>query len=470
MNFSMNFVKNRKILTRLTGLFFIQLLLIFAFVLFGAFVSNNADVNEPWTGGNVKFITKDSSLSSRASKTEQQYSTPTFKTIVKNDNFHDHFVVLRENVSISPDISEQIQIKRICFKEGYLQTTESHRASYDVNNKTEDYSEFPACLCRPEWHGSACSLPEIIWRAFIASRQPMNHTPTFTKHPHNIFYIISSVTIINIETLEIQMLELIDLVNVFILCDVIKADDPSILMRHQMNKGFLHNYKKQILLLRDDSCSASNIYRQMKRIFGRTMRPLDVLLYSHNDEILNRKAINFFKWHNKWHQPLRFRLKYNVYGFFFQHPDNTAIRSIACQINVLEQFYRSDPDSILENHKSPTILTVGDLNHYGGWLCEYCHQPIDIIKKLHLDSKSLANKTSDPFKDNYHRKPVINIEYIQNLIQYGHYIDGKLELHKLRHYQDKYFTPESVAKNRWKFDNIVSNFYSNWDDDLEGDY
>lgn len=471
MKVSMNFVKNRKILTRLSSLCLIQLLLIFAFVLFGAFVSNNVDVNEPWTGGNVKFIAKDSSSLLHPSKTELQYITPTFMKIVKNDNFHNQFIIVQEEVTISSDIPEQMTIKRICFKDGIHQPIDSIRASHNVNNKTEDYADFPACRCRQDWHGHACSQPEIIWRAFMASRQPMIHPPKFTRHPHNIYYIIDGVTSVNLETLEIQMMELIDIVNVFVFCDLIKADDPSLLLRNQINKGFLHKYKDQVLLIKDDSCSGANLYRNMKRIFSSQMRPLDVLLYGHSDEILNRKAVNYFKWHNNWHQPLQFRLKWNVYGYFFQHPDNTILRSVACQLNVLEQVYKSDPTKIIGNQQSSTILTVGDLNHYGGWFCEYCYQPIDIIRKLHLDSKFLANKSSDPLKENYHRKPVINIEYIQNLIQYGHYIDGKLELQKLRHYQEaKYFTPESVAKNRWKFDNIVTNFYSSWDDDLEGDY
>lgn len=305
----------------------------------------------------------------------------------------------------------------------------------------------------------------------MASRQPMNQSPKLTRHPHNIFYIINGVTSINLETLEIQLLELIGVVNLFVLCDLIKVEDPSLLMRHQMNKGFLNTFKDYVLLVKDESCSSANIYQQMKKILGSQMRSSDVLVNGHSDEVLNRKAVHYLKWHNNWHQPLRFRLRWNVYGFFFQHPENTVISSVACQVNVLEQFYKSDPETILANRQSPTVVTVGDLNHYGGWFCEYCHQPIDIIRKLHLDSKLLANKSSDPLKEMYHRKPVINIEFIQNLIQYGLYIDGKLELHKLRHYQDtKYFTPETVAKNRWKFDNIVTNFYSSWDDDLDGDY
>lgn len=466
MNFPIHFVKNRKILTRLSTLFFIQLLLIFAFVLFGAFVSNNVDVSEPWSGGNVKFITKDS-RTSISSKTPPQYETPTFMKIVKNDHFHNQFIAMQEEVRISADIPERISIRRLCYKEGVNQPNESHRASHDVNNKTEDYSEWVDCVCLPEWHGHACSEPEIIWRASMAARQPINPPPTITRQPHNVFYIINSVTSINLETLEIQMLELLSIVNLFVICDVVKASDSSLLMRHQMNAGFLHKNKEQVLLIKDETCSSSNIYRQMKKILGSQVKPLDVLISGHSDEILNKKAIKFLKWHNQWHQPLRFRLKWNVFGFFFQHPDNTVISSVACQISVLEQFYKSDPDMVAQ---SSTIVTMGDLNHYGGWFCEFCHQPIDIIRKLHLDSKLLANKSSDPLKESYHRKPVVNIEFIQNLIQYGHYIDGKLELRKLRHYQDKYFTPESVAKNRWKFDNIVTNFYSSWDDDLEGDY
>lgn len=449
---------------RLSSLFFVQLLLIFGFVLFGAFLSNNMSLNESLASGSVKFIRKEARIS-ESPKIQQIYETPTNFRVSQSEAFQKQFALISADVTISEDIPERMHLMKFCFIEG----SHEQRASQDVNNKTEDSSESPVCVCRPEWHGDACSQPEIIWRAFIASRQPINRSPRVTRAPHNVFYIIKDVTSINIETLEIQTMELDGIVNLFVLCDLVKSDDPSLLMRHQMKKGFLEKMKEKVLLVKDDTCSSLNIYKKMKKILGAQMRPLDVLINGHADEILNAKAINYLKWHNNWPQPLRFRLKWNVYGFFYQHPENTVTSSVASQLSLIDQFYGSDPDKILAN--SLSVVTVGDLNHYGGWFCEFCYQPIDIIKKLHLDSKILANKSSDPLKGNYHRKPIVNIEYIQNLIQYGHYIDGRLELTKLRHYQDsKYFTPDSVAKNRWKFDNVVTNFYASWDDDLEGDY
>lgn len=348
----MSFVKNRKFV-----LFFLQFLIVFAFVIFGAFLNNNVIDSEPWSVGNVKFLTKSSTLPSQKI---QQYSTPTFMKIVKNDPFHRHFVTIQEKVSISSVNSEQAQIRKTCFKEGTRQLNDSHRASH-VNNKTNDYDS-PACLCLPEWHGHACSEPEIIWRAFMGSRQPMNHPPEFTRHPHNVFYVIKGVTSINLETLEIQILELFDVVNLFVLCDVMGTENTSLSMQHQMNKGVLLLYKDQLLLLNDESCTSSRIYRKIKEILKTQIRQLDVIIFGNSDEIINKKAVNYLKWHNSWHQPLRFRLRWNVYGFFFQHPDYTIISSSACQVNVLEQFLKSDSGMFSTNHHSSTVMVVGDLN------------------------------------------------------------------------------------------------------------
>lgn len=447
--------------SRLPGLICLQLVVIVVFVLFGLFISNSIEINDSWADGNVKFIKSSSEkLNEEKFQVPSQffYSTPTFMKIKKNDDFNSVFHVSQRAIPISS--TESFQTLRVCFNEG-TESSSNRASQVQVTNKTENGDfDTPPCICNTLWHGSCCSEPEIIWRAFI--RQPMNQAPTITRNPHNIFYVISNVTLISLETLEMQILELSEVSNVFVLCDLEISDDPSLLMRHQLRKGFLHKFLDQILLIKDATCSRANIFRLMKRIFGSQMRPMDVLIFGNNDEILNRKAVNYLKWHNHWPQPLIFRMRWNVYGFFFQHPENTISSTVACQVNILEQTYKSNPDIIVK--KSSTLLTVGDLNHFGGWFCEYCAQPIDIIKKFHLDSK--YNKSSIALlRENYHRKPVINIEFVQNLIQQGIYIDGRTQLKKIRPYDNtKYFVPESVAKHRWKFENLVTNFYASWDD------
>lgn len=469
MNSLFNSVKFRRISSfyRLPGcLICLQLIVVLIFILLGTLISNNVEITQDsWIDGGVKFIKNASEKSLNLEKNEKLkiYSTPTFMKIKRNVEFNREFHVFQRNVQFSSDVSDRLQTTHNCFIKG----TESslNRALQEETNKTEngDFDSSP-CICKSDWHGSSCSEPEIIWRAFLKSRQPLSKPPKITKNPHHVFYVISNVSLVTVETLEIQMMEIADIVDVFVLCDLISTDEPTLLIRHHMNSGFLKTLHEQILLIKDVTCSRINILRQMRKIFGSQMKPLDVLIFGNTDEILNKRAVDYMRWHNHWPQPLVFRMRWNVFGFFFQHPENTILSTFACQLNVLEQVYKANPDNIIK--RKSQLLTIGDLNHFGGWFCEYCYQPIDIIKKLHLDSKLLANKSSTSLLNgNYHRKPIINIEFIQNLIQQGIYIDGRTTLSKVRSYEnEKYFVPECVAKNRWKFENVVSNFYASWDD------
>lgn len=469
---------------KLWKIFIIQLILICIFVLFGkTFIANPGDEVLQQLDGNVKFIDSKYQEPQDADKKTASENGRKFQIFRHPFNFSDLFYTFNQTISYGNDIDEHFTVSRHCFREGSSNLNEniSRRAFYNNkklmkknDTKTEivdDYfsngtslaiSSFSQqqeeCECHTDWHGKDCGLPEVIWRAFMKSQQPLKPAK-LVKTPHNLFYIINFVSSINLETLEIQVMELIDVVNLFILCDVVKSDDPTKLLRHQMNQGFLRDHKEQILLVKDDSCSAQNVYRKAKKLLAHQMRPQDVLIYSKPDEILSRKALHYFKWYENWPQPVKFRLKYNVYGFFFKHPENTIIGSMACQLNILEQFYKSDPELILNSDAVPFV--IGDLNHPGGFYCEYCYQPIDIIKQLNIINSSFNTNI-------FQQNTVINIEYVQSLITKGLYIDGKLELIKLKHYHEKkYYMPDYVAKNRWKFDNIAVNLFASWDTDLD---
>jgi beta-1,4-mannosyl-glycoprotein beta-1,4-N-acetylglucosaminyltransferase len=318
----------------------------------------------------------------------------------------------------------------------------------------------------------------------MTSKYPLNLSSPARRRPHNVYYMIET-TALSLESLEIQIMEVVDLVNLFILCDLVDSsssnshhssnsssnrgrkrlllspliigDDDNAndrLFRHHRDTGFLKTIRHQLVLVNDTKCTPRNVYQKFRQLLHpNDFCKEDILIFSKSEEILNRRAINYFRWYDNWPQPVRLRLKWLVYGFFWQHPESTAIGSVVSQLGILEEVYKSDPARMLD--AKPAIL-VGDLNHYGGWYCQYCAQILDIIKKLQFDKRSIATASY---------QLTVNTEYIQNLIATGLNIDGKQGLVKLRRYSDKYYSPEYVTKYSWKFDNIVINLFAKWEED-----
>lgn len=492
----------------LWGLLILQLFLIITFMIFGTIYINNQDDSTQSLSSSplppleqqqeqnsiVKFIQHSSSstqsliLSSSSSgshkSSSQQHHKPTTTTNkYQLKNFTDNFFTL------TPLTSENSQPTTVvCYRDGtdIIETTK-------IN----------ACKCLPEWHGNDCSQSEVLWRAFMTSKVPIQLSQP-RQIPHKLYYLIDT-TGISLETLEIQVMELYDLVDCYILCDI-KVSTSTMNNHHYYQRnnveegngvnndgdrggvggggvklidndedvkdlkfkiklqstGFLKNLtnSNKLILIEDRSCSPKNIYKKFRVNNLNNINLEDIIIYSKSDEILNRKSINYFKWYDNWPQPIRFRLKYTIYGFFWQHPETTIIGSVLCQLKVLENsLYKSDINKLIkyQNNHNNNGIVIGDLNHFGGWLCKYCYQPIDIVKKLQFDYK-LNNLI-------FNYKQIIDSTYIQNLITNGLYIDGKMGLIKLNRYNDKYYSPEYVYNNSWKFDNIVINLFASWDDD-----
>lgn len=373
-----------------------------------------------------------------------QYINDSHKKLVRNENINKFFIKL------SPNITRHHTTK-LCYKEG---TEWTQRASHD-DTKTDFSTNQTDCLCHPEWHGIACSIPEIIWRAFINPRQTVNHAPKVITKPNAVIYVVNKVSRINLETLEMQIMELVGVVNFFILCE--KSINST--LASNMNHGFFHKHREITLLLNDGECSGKFIYSQLKSTLGNDIKPMDIIIIGGPNEILNRKSIEFLKWHkNEWLHVLTFRLKWNVYGFFFQHPDKTITRTRAIHYQLLE--YLRDFDHITSSSQNTFI--VGDLNHYGGWYCEFCNQVSDIVNMINHEKI---------IKSHNHLSPVINKEFVENLIKSGKYVDGKKDLIKQHNYDDdKYFLPKTARNNRWKFENIITNYYGRLVDDIDDDY
>lgn len=333
-----------------------------------------------------------------------------------------------------------------CYREGIIE---------------EKAKNIKRCRCQPEWHGKDCGQPEVLWRAFLTSRVPLIVSQARLV-PHKVFYMITGY-FFSIDLLEIQIMELKNCVDLFIICN--KNQNETILNSKSLRKMNLpDNIHERILIINTNpNCTPKLVYQILKNnLVNNTMKSDDIFLISHNDQILNHKSIKYLKYYDNSPGLIKFRLKYNIYGFFWQHPENTRIGCAACSINQLEKNFKSDPNRLILTKK--TGIIVGDLNHIGGWLCEYCYQPNEIIKKLQIDTPTAI------FPKSTKNQP-IDSNYIQNLIARGLYVDGKLGLNRIHRYSDKYYAPEYVERNGRKFDNILSNIFLNFNDDiLDEDY
>lgn len=306
----------------------VQLILIAAVVLiFGSWDTNDFfDID-----ANVKFV-KNYSENAFTNGHESSRKSDVLQTLHKNGDFFKEFI----NTSLAGGDS-------LCFRDGI------------------EFGQNSSCQCKFDYHGKDCGQPEVLWRAFMTSKIPLNLSSP-RRQPHKIIYFIQS-TIISMETLKIQIMELNEIVDLFVLCDSSVTRDQSF---HLNATEFLKQMKRKIVILSDHKCTPKTVYKKFRRGVGveKGVTADDVILFSNSDEILNWRAVKYFKWYDHWPQPVRFRLKYTVYGYYWQHPQSTMIGSAACQISMLDEIFKSDPARMLSTSKSGMI--VGDLNYVGG--------------------------------------------------------------------------------------------------------
>lgn len=472
-------------------LFTFQLLLIGFFVVFRSLNANNNTISidddsdtyrSSWSVSRqpvnmIRFIENPNASNFRVSTTE---STTAPFALLPLEKFENAFFRCYGDF--------QSNETTYCFRNG------------SVDIESIDFDEC-TCKCHLHYHGKDCGQPEVVWRAFITARLSSKKVidrnnnaidaiePSQKQQPFRIFYLIHS-TALSLTTVEIQMMDLMDLVDVFVLCDEIRnrtveMNAETLKYRrfryHQASSEhrsdfFLKRFKSKILILETrQKCTPKWMYRSFRRKLGAfnssLVNGMDVVMFSSHDEILSRPAVMYTKWYNDWtsHQPIRFRLKYNVYGFYWQHPDQTVLRSGACQLHVLDEIYGGDP--LKMQNASNTGLIFGDLNHSGGWFCQYCYESsVHIVQKLQMDrAMNVFNSGKSAKEANGYKMPqqssIVDANYIELLISAGLYVDGKLNLNRLHRFSDQYYAPAFVTETSWKYESLLTNTYAHYDGD-----
>lgn len=365
-----------------------------------------------------------------------------------------------------------------CFKEGTV-TKEDSSPATEITEKGA-----ARCKCKAEWHGVDCGQPEMVWRSLFAAKAIVSTE----RRAKNIFYIIRS-TENSLETLEIQLMELIDVVDVFVLC--FSSGHAKLVVVERRIRQFLDSVVKLkghservFLRVQREKCSPKTLLNQLSTSLDRrtfSFKDDDLILLSDQDEILNRKAINYLKWYSDGHEMFRFRLKHTVYGYFWQTPRKTILKSAVLKYKLFIQSKYAMDELLLRtenNSQMPTLMVVGDLNHFGGWFCQLCYQPLGII--AYLASEIQTNLTK-------HKSGVLDEEFVTKLIANGVNIHellaregnfekatvvggGQMDLVKLYSSKEKHYSPLYVQQSRGHFENVVRNQYASWELDAVDDY
>lgn len=473
----------------LWALFTAQLLLIGIFVIFGTFNSSSNDtpdetyrLNDLPNGKSRKYV----QFVTNRMATKNALPMHTVDVLDQqspHEQFYEAFFECRSGKAMNFTTDTTF-----CFGNSSIRPVSPHLRQF-VDSMDDD-EESCTCKCQEDYHGKDCSQPEVIWRAFMTRKLSQgDFMQNSEPKPERIYYFIDS-SALSLTTVEMQFIELNDLIDLLILCDEVRNNTNAVhgvtskreqFRYHQMsgehdNGFFMKKFKQKILILESkEKCSLNHSYKlfrqHMNSINGvRKLEANDILLFSAYDEILSRSAIQYLKWNSNTltSQSIRFRLKYNVYGFYWQHPDKTVLSGAACQLHVLEKRYRNNVSTLL--NATTDVMIIGDLNHYGGWFCQYCYDSTDnIMQKVQRD-RMIDPKSLNAIRTRHENDVIQRHEHstsIESLISAGVYTDGKLELVRLHRYSEKCYAPMAVTAQDLKYESMLTNTYAHYDNDVE---
>lgn len=401
--------------------------------------------------------------------------------------FQHEFVIHQNSYNLSE--AEKIMFGETslwCFKEGTVNDTHMKGLEWNDSNPWQE-----SCECLPEWHGRDCGQPEVIWRALLTAKTPFKVKDPTREEAHRLVYMLEG-HFLNLDLMELQIKAVSKVVDYFIVY---------IKRHHLLNSQELKSIKfrlKQILPMKNyflyhcklpsyNNCSSAEAYRlfRQQQLPTNAIKPSDIFIFTDDQTILGHRALNFLKYYGSDVAfNIQFRLKFTVYGFYWQHPQQTYLNGLISSFQNIDNA-DANPSLLLQQitsqhshqqQQQQPSLVIGDLNHFGGWFCKYCQEPEEIIKELQLlqnymknstsfvNSQSIQNSIVLPL-DKKHSSPHIDAAYVQQLISQGIYLkDGKTQLQKVRRFSDKYYAPLYATEQSWKYGHLLVNIYESLED------
>lgn len=369
-----------------------------------------------------------------------------------------------------------------CFKEGTVNETRL-RTDTDDSNPWQEH-----CECLPEWHGRDCGQPEVIWRALLTTKIPFKVKDPTREEAHRLVYMLEG-PFLSLDLMELQIKAVFKVVDYFIIylkrSPITIKDLKTIKFRLKQILPLKNYFLYHCKLPSFNNCSTTEAYRlfRQQQLPTNAIKPTDIFIYTDDKTILGHRALNFLKYYSSdIPSVIQFRLKFTVYGFYWQHPKQTHLTGLISSFQTLDNaeanptLLHSQITSV--HHQEQSTLVIGDLNHFGGWFCKYCQEPDEIIQELQLIQSSSTKSSSSPksiqnsvvFPKDKRHSLHIDVAYVQQLISTGIYLkDGKTQLQKVRRFSDKYYAPIYASEQSWKYGHLLVNIYESLEDLLADD-
>lgn len=347
------------------------------------------------------------------------------------------------------------------------------------------------CVCSKGFNGTDCGIPTRLWQVRDKKNNTINWNRIIRRRetPRRLIHALP----VNLEfdMFETRLATLYDAVDVFLIGEgnLTNSGSPRPLeFLHRLQLGWLKEYQdKLVYVFRgvppptgfEDGVAADAFMRSHLTRHGlrqlNDVRLDDLFMYTDGDELPRPELLTFLKWYDGWSQPVAFKYKWSIFGFFWQVDEYTygsysqpipAVVTVGVMRDIYQMdssllrqgdYFKKAPASIQKsyNDKGEVLEQLSVLD--AGWHCSWCFKPEGIREKLLDAPKSDYPRYGDD-------KAKSSVAYIRRLIKHGLYFNlshlrkqgDEMDLNR-----DPQFAPPHVMKNWPRFKYLLENPYRN---------
>uniref|UniRef100_A0A131Z1L7 Beta-1,4-mannosyl-glycoprotein beta-1,4-N-acetylglucosaminyltransferase n=1 Tax=Rhipicephalus appendiculatus TaxID=34631 RepID=A0A131Z1L7_RHIAP len=346
----------------------------------------------------------------------------------------------------------------------------------DVSNRSTCFLEGTvrqrnnlSCICKKGWNGADCSIPDAIWstKAF----RYWNSAGLIRRRRKPRAVINGFIFNHELDILEVRIKELGNAVDYFIIVESIYTNvgaEKPLYLKSNLSAGFLREHAHKIIPIAMDFYNyidgepwspenylRSSIWYEGQRRLRNIQRD-DLFIMSDADEIPSREVVLFLKHHDGYGEPILLRLRWFLYGFFWENREPVNVSSV-CTVAFMREKYENDslrlrtlnPYTDEDLPEAGTFIDMwtieGTPPRYAGWHCSWCFDAHGIQVKLASAQRDDGVRWGDIAEKT-------DIAYINSLRRRGQYFDESTPLNHCDPYEA---APAYVAKHAQRFRHLM---------------